>query len=101
MWHLFAHEVKNEFYHIGEKWWVEMFELDDPIVPVIVEIIAEGKHENETYYGWQDHGKYHEAPKMIQPCWMLFDMCFPYGALEDNSGRILKLKVEKDANSSC
>jgi hypothetical protein len=97
IWNLWATRSREDnFWHIGAKRWVELHGLDDPIVPVTVEILAEGRHEDDAYYGWQDAGEYDKPPGMIFPRWQLFSMCFTYGPQVEvarGRGRILKLSV--------
>jgi hypothetical protein len=96
-WQLWAHHEDNLFRHIGHKRWVELHGLPKiPIVPVTVSVIAEGKGEEEAYYGWQDKGEYDKPPSMIWPHWKSFSICFPYGPQAEakhDKGRIVRLQV--------
>jgi hypothetical protein len=96
-WNLYAHEsLKHQsketwFSHIGEKRWVELHLLKEPIVPVLVSLDPNG-----DYYGWIKTGK--EVPNMIYPKLFLLSMCFPYGveaAERNGEGKIVRLTVIK------
>jgi len=36
-WRMFAHERNGSFEHLGERWWVEIHGLPDPIAEVELE----------------------------------------------------------------
>ena len=111
-WKLWAHRYGNgELWHIGEHWWVELFGLQDPIVPVLVEIVGDLYSPEVTHYGWMDADprlrQRDDAPSMIQVragndpanpkrALMLLDMCFAYGvdaAVKDKRGSIVALRI--------
>lgn len=72
-----------------DKGWVEMHNIDDPIVKVLVEESPEGE-----YYGWLEHGEV--FPCMIWKGKNLFDVCFPYGPEEEvkkGKGEVLQLTL--------
>lgn len=103
MWNLFAHKNKDRLWHVGEKRWVELHGLSNPIVPVKVTVIGEGQGPKECYYGWQDVGKYDKPPSMIWPHWVTFTICFLYGPqaeVERGKGRIVQLKIEEITNET-
>jgi hypothetical protein len=100
-WKMWAHKVQTkygtEFHHPGEKWWVKLHGLSEPIVPVIVTVSNQG-----TYYGWFDteveNPPKDQTPSLIQPNKNLFDMCFPYKPeveVERGKGHILRLHIEE------
>lgn len=60
------------YMYLGEKWWVELHGLEEPLVEVLVTEDPEG-----PYYGWLETGE--EQPSMIWPSKIQFTMCFPYG----------------------
>lgn len=96
-WRMFAHRCggHNGTYlaHLGERRWVEIHGLEEPIVPVQV---REVEHDDPagTHWGWLGTGK--DTPTMIWPSRVQFNMCFPYGPAveaEHGKGRILRLAV--------
>lgn len=95
-WKMFGHDVRNRYFHVGKtERFVKCFG-DDPIVPVTVSILTEGRHEDDAYYGWQDAGEYDKPPEMIWPHWKSFNICFTYGAkaeMDRGKGRIVKLQI--------
>jgi len=98
-WTMWAHREKDRngagkpmYLHASEdKGWVDMHELDIPVVKVEVRENPKGE-----YFGWIEAGK--TVPEMI---WMgknLFDCCFPYGPEEEEKrgkGRIVRLDVKE------
>lgn len=102
-WDLWAVKRGDDYWHIGERRWVELHGLSDPLVPVTVAIDqvigpSEKLAPEKAYYGWQPVGDEDARPRMIFPHRILFEMCFPYGPqaeAERGRGRIVRLLVEK------
>jgi hypothetical protein len=109
-WDLYAcRYVSGKFMHIGEKRWVELHQLTEPIVSVRVEeILDDPIRPDVTHYGWEytDGSALAQRlagrPSMIQiragekhPMGLLA-MCFPYGLeaqIESGEGRVIALRV--------
>lgn len=90
-WDLWAHEIKDRFWHIGTKHWVELHLLADPVVPVTVTVDPNG-----SYYGWLDNKD--DTPSMVWPAEILFEMCFPSGSkpyVDAGRGRAVRLIIQK------
>lgn len=94
-WEMYAYKCEGKngtfFEHPGNKWWVELFHLDEPIVKIRLTADPEGQ-----YWGWLDKGK--TKPCMIWPSEAQFSMCFPYGyKLEEErgAGKVVRLKIEE------
>jgi len=93
-WPMWAHDRNGEYQHIGDRWWVEIHGLPDPVVPVTVTEVADDA-EDGTHWGWID------ASRDGRPCMMwarrfAFDMQFPYGPdaeQERGKGRVVRLRI--------
>lgn len=112
-WKLWAHRYDTKggmLRNIGDRWWVKIHGLSEPIVPVLVEEVLGDLFAAEvTHYGWEDLKHPRSAPSMIQVrceqtpsdrrperALLLLDMCFAYGvrsAVEHGDGKILGLRV--------
>lgn len=112
-WKLWAYRYENgELWHIGERRWVELHQLQRPLVSVRVEKILGDLYAPEiTHYGWQyTEGSRHrhgDVPTMIQVrtgndpknptrALMFLSMCFPYGldtAVKRGDGNIVALRI--------
>lgn len=97
MWRMYAHRCDGRdgayLAHLGERWWVEIHGLDEPIVPVEVREV-EDNDPAATHWGWLDAGK--DTPVMIWHVRAAFNMCFPYGPqaeVDAGKGRIVRLAV--------
>jgi hypothetical protein len=95
-WDLWAHARKGSYQHIGEKWWVEIHQLPDPVVPVTVTLVDKDAPDG-THWGWIDAtGRDHGRPVMIWAFRGAFDMQFPYGPEaeeERGKGRVVRLRI--------
>lgn len=94
-WNMYAHKYesngKSWFAHVGDKKWVELHLLKDPIIPVKVVIDEKG-----SYYGWLENGK--NKPCMIYHAKRLLDMCFPNGTKAEEQrgrGKVIRLSVKE------
>ena len=95
-WKMWGHEVQAhgggvEYHHCGEKRWVELHGLSEPVVPVIVTESDKGK-----WLGWIETGE--TVPTMI---WhdRIFEICFPYGSaieVKAGKGEVVRLEIRKD-----
>lgn len=88
-WKLWAYDIDGTFFHIGEKWWVELHGLEHPIVEVLIESSKDG-----AYYGWLEHGE--NIPSMIWSDELRFNMCFPYGYEAEEKkeeGKMIRLNI--------
>lgn len=93
-WDMYAHENTRDngekwFAHVGEKKWVELHMLKEPIVAVKVTLDEKG-----TYWGWMHSSK--DKPSMIYPSLKLLEMCFPYGLeieVEHGNGKAVRLTI--------
>ena len=95
-WRMFAHRYDDGlFYNLGEKWWVEIHALPQPIVEVnVIEVASEDPVA--THWGWIETSLRETDPVMIWPREGLFEMCFPYGSkveAERGKGRVVRLTV--------
>ncbi len=93
-WRMWAHLYDNgELHNLGERWWVEIHGLPDPIVPVdVVEVQADDP--SATHWAWMDGDR--DEPQMVYPRESLFSMCFPYGVqaeVDAGRGRVVRLAV--------
>jgi hypothetical protein len=101
-WHLWAHDHKGGYQHIGDKWWVEIHGLPDPVVPVAVTEVAAGSPDG-THWGWIDSDDTRQAdgrPVMIWAFRGAFDAQFPYGpGAEEKAGRgrVVRLRITEEA----
>lgn len=93
-WTLWAYDYGDHkdfpshlFMHIGTKGYVKLHGIEKPIVKVqITEDI------NGAYFGWLDTGA--DAPSMIWPSQIQFNMCFPYGPeIEEKRGKGKSLRL--------
>jgi hypothetical protein len=68
-WALWAYRYENgDLWHIGERSWVQLHGLSDPLVAVLVEeVLGDPYDPRVTHYGWQDvKDPADDAPVMIQ-----------------------------------
>lgn len=104
-WNLWAHRMPDALWHIGERRWVELHGLTDPLVPVLVEEwLGDQRAAEVTHYGWQGTDK--TDPCMIQirtgtenPM-MFLSMCMPYGLqaeIDAGTGKVVALKITERA----
>jgi hypothetical protein len=98
-WDMWAHDYHGQhqrsYQHIGEKWWVEIHGLPDPVVAVRVTEV-ETDSPDGTHWGWIDAGKESGPPCMIWAHRGAFDMQFPYGTeaeQERGKGRVVRLRI--------
>jgi len=95
-WRMFAHRYEDgQLYNLGEKWWVQVHGLSEPIVEVDVTEVAVDD-ESGTHWGWLRSTR--DVPEMIWPKRFLLGMCFPYGPeIEEKSGkgRVVRLAVRE------
>lgn len=93
-WRMHAHRYDDGLlYNLGEKWWVEIHGLPQPIVEVDVLEVADDSPDG-THWGWIDAKK--TEPSMIWPRRGLFEMCFAYGSkaeVDRGKGRVVRLAV--------
>lgn len=68
VWKLWAHRYEDgKLWHVGARRWVQLHDLDRPLVPVVVEEILGDRYAAEiTHYGWDDKRTGHSVPSMIQ-----------------------------------
>ena len=116
-WSLWAHRYESgELWHIGDRGWVELHQLQDPIIHVLVEEILGDPYVPEvTHYGWQDSkDKPGDPPTMIQVrtgtdpsdprrALMFLNMCFPYGldaAIKHGDGSLVALRITERPGGS-
>jgi hypothetical protein len=112
-WKLWAHRYESgELWHIGDRDWVKLYQLQEPIVHVLVEeILGDPYDPGVTHYGWQDaedsQSRHEDPPTMIQirtgadpsdpkRALMFLNMCFPYGldaAIERGDGHVVALRI--------
>lgn len=112
-WKLWAHRYEDgKLWHIGNRHWVELHQLQDPIVHVLVEEILGDPYIPEiTHYGWQDtedlKSRPEDPPAMIQVrtstassdpkrALMFLNMCFHYGldvAIRHGDGNVVALRI--------
>jgi hypothetical protein len=95
-WPMWAHNCNGEYQHIGERWWVEIHGLPDPVEPVLVTLVPDDSPDG-THWGWIDaDGRDDGKPVMIWAFRGAFDMQFPYGPkaeVEAGKGRIVRLRI--------
>lgn len=113
-WKLWAYRYESgKLWHIGERRWVALHQLDHPLVPVLVEeIVGDDLYAPEvTHYGWQyvegSRYRHGDAPTMIQirtgndpkdpkRGLMFLNMCFPYGiqaSIDSGEGNVVALRI--------
>ena len=101
-WRMFAHRYDDGlFYNLGEKWWVEIHALPQPIVEVEVREVPDDDPA-ATHWGWIDAKPDGTDPLMIWPREGLFEMQFPYGSkieAERGKGRVVRLAVTEAADA--
>lgn len=93
-WRMYAHRYDSgDLHNLGERWWVEIHGLPDPIVEVDV-IEVEADDPTATHWAWMDKDR--NEPEMIYPRESLFSMCFPYDVqaeVDAGRGRVVRLAV--------
>jgi hypothetical protein len=94
-WRMFAVRLGDGLLHYVEhdRRTVAMCDLPEPIVEVDARLVADGDSE-ATHWAWIETGE--DKPVMVFPAWVLFNICFPYGARteqEHGKGRIVRLAV--------
>jgi hypothetical protein len=90
-WTMWAHRCDNYYAHFGEREYVKLYGLDDPIVQV--QLIED---PNGQYWGWIGAGN--EVPEMIQPHYAPFQVQFHYGwqaEQDDGKGHVVRLAVQE------
>lgn len=94
-WRMWGNEIPIdggfEYHHCGERWWVEMHGLTEPVVPVVLTESKKGK-----FLGWIDTGS--DTPCMIHHE-KIFEICFPYGSKAEvdlGRGKVVRLEIRKD-----
>jgi len=100
-WRMWAHRYDDgDLHNLGERWWVEIHGLREPIVEVDVVEVADDDPA-ATHWGWMDPGD--TEPVMIYPREFLFSMCFPYGVqaeVDAGKGRVVRLAVTEIAEGT-
>ena len=119
-WKLWAHRYESgELWHVGQRKWVELHQLDHPLVSVLVEEILGDPYTAEvTHYGWQyaegSRYRHGDVPTMIQVrtgndpkdpkrALMFLDMCFPYGIdaeVKSGDGSIVAMRITERQEDS-
>lgn len=119
-WQLWAYRYESgKLWHIGARKWVELHQLQRPLVAVRVEeILGDPYAHDVTHYGWQyvegSRYRHGDAPTMIhmragtdpkdpRRSMMLLAMCFPYGldaAIEKGDGNVLALRIAEQPERS-
>lgn len=120
-WQLWAHRYESgKLWNVGQRRWVELHQLDHPVVPVLVEEILGDRFDPAiTHYGWQDaedrkRERASDTPAMIQVrtgndpkdprrALMFLDMCFPYGlaaAVKRGDGEVVALRITERSESA-
>jgi hypothetical protein len=92
---MWAHDGKGAFQHIGDKWWVELHGLPEPVVPVTVTEVDGGSPDG-THWGWIAAGR--DKPVMIWAFEGAFGAQFPYGVRaeeEAGKGRAVRLQITR------
>lgn len=93
-WRMWAHRYESgELFNFGERQWVELHGLPDPILEVDVAEVAEDDLA-ATHWGWMETGS--TEPEMIYPRKFLLSMCFHYGVqaeVDAGRGRVVRLAV--------
>jgi len=112
-WKLWAHRYDSgKLWHVGARKWVELHQLEHPVVAVLVEEVLGDPYADEvTHYAWQyvegSRCRHGDVPTMIQVRTgndptnpkrgrMFLDMCFPYGvdaSVACGDGNILALRI--------
>ena len=100
-WKLWAHRYEDgKLWHVGARRWVQLHDLDQALVPVVVEEILGDRYAAEvTHYGWDDKRADHSAPSMIQiragrdpnRALMMLAMCVGIDA--SNIGNVVPLRI--------
>jgi hypothetical protein len=122
-WKLWAHRYEGgALWNVGQKGWVELHGLPDPVVPVLVaEILGDLFAPEVTHYGWEDaphkrsvfdgRKEGDDTPGMIQvrtggepaKALQFLQMCFPYGikvAVDHGDGNVVALRITERSESS-
>lgn len=112
-WELWAYRYESgDLWHIGDRGWVELHQLPNPLVPVLVEEILGDPYAPEiTHYGWRyaegSRYRYNDVPTMIQirtgadpsdpkRALMLLSICFSCTldhAIARGDGNIVALRI--------
>ena len=116
-WKLWAHRyASGKLWHVGDRGWVEIHQLDHPIVAVLVEEFLGDPYAAEvTHYGWQyalgSRYRHGDVPTMIQVrtgsepnrARMFLDMCFPGGvdaSVARGDGSVVAMRItERQENA--
>jgi hypothetical protein len=104
-WPMWAHDRRGQYQNPGDKWWVELHGLTDPVVPVTVTEVA-GDDPAGTHWGWLESESaaavYNRAPddrpRMIWASRTAFDVQFTYGPdaeVEAGKGRVVRLRITR------
>jgi hypothetical protein len=116
-WKLWAYRYESgKLWHVGARRWVELHQLDHPLVSVLVEEILDSLYGDEvTHYGWQyvegSRYRHGDSPTMIyvragndpKRALMLLSMCFPYGldaAVAQGDGNVVALRITERQEDS-
>ena len=95
-WDLWAHARKGTYQHIGQKWWVEIHQLPDPVVPVTVTLVGDDAPD-ATHWGWVSaSGQGRGRPEMIWATRGAFDAQFTYGPEAEEKrgkGHVVRLRI--------
>ena len=98
-WDMWAHDRNGEYQHLGDKWWVDIHGLPDPVVPVTVTEVPDDAPDG-THWGWLDFQPPGQAaapvPQMIWAFRGAFDAQFPYGPdaeVRAGKGRVVRLRI--------
>jgi len=94
---------RREYQNIGERWWVEIHGLPDPVVPVTVTEVPLDSPEG-THWGWIEQPgrpgvRDASTPVMIWAHRGTFNIQFPYGPKieeEHGKGRVVRLRITSD-----
>lgn len=99
-WRMFAHRYDDGLlYNLGEKWWVEIHGLSEPVVTVDVREVEDDSPEG-THWAWIKTGE--SEPLFSHPYRGGLEICFTYGSkveVERGKGRIVRLAVTEVAGA--
>lgn len=95
-WRMFAVRLGDGLLHYVEhdRRSTAMVGLS-PILDVEAHLVSDGDPE-ATHWAWVETGE--DKPVMVFPAWVLFNICFPYGARTEQGhgkGRIVRLTVKE------